>query len=165
MAVWRLNTPHYLNVPGTEYEYTEVSRDGRQGRSRWQVPRYLNPDDPADQTPFNSGQTFVCTERNPQYPGAILFIGEPTPDMEPIDEEAHRISDSFRGKWKHPVDSLPGNFSSLLIQDLERQMSETLRSQSAPQAVSAEQVTALMRQVEALQDQVATLSKRPDRRV
>lgn len=109
MARWRLRTAHYLNVierygERIEWEYSETSRDtGRRARKLFPVPLMLDTNNAAD---FNyPGEIIVCT------PGKglrddIEFLGEPTPDMEALDEEAEAISASLRNKWEHPIDSL-----------------------------------------------------------
>lgn len=106
MARWRLNTPHYLNVPGTEWEQKEVStQTGKQIRKVYQVPLLLNPDLGTDQTPPASGETIVCWEGKGQ-PTDYVFVGDPTADMTPIDAEAEKVTEEMRPLWKHPVDSL-----------------------------------------------------------
>ena len=49
MARWRLTQKHYLNIPGSEWEYSETDRtSGRQARHRYVVPALLDPDSPND---------------------------------------------------------------------------------------------------------------------
>lgn len=115
MARWRLTAAHYLNVPGTEYEYKETDRNtGKQARKVFAVPALLNPDDVGDQNYRELGELIVCHEGKGQ-PRDIIFTnangtpGEPTPDMEPLDDEAQAISDSLRSKWQHPIESLASN--------------------------------------------------------
>ena len=113
---WRLVNAHYLRVPelpdGTkvEWEHKETSREsGRSVRKLFPGPILLNPNDGAD-----------CN-----YPGELIvahaidgahnlrqdyiFEGEPTPEMEPLNDAAQAISDSLRTKWEHPIDSIPVN--------------------------------------------------------
>ena len=40
---------------------------------------------------------------------ANVFEGDPTPDMDPLDEEAEAISESLQEKWRHPINTLPAN--------------------------------------------------------
>src|SRR5215467_7186330 len=100
MARWKLMVPHYLMTnPATEWEHKETSREtGKQSRVIYKVPRYLDPKDPSDWT--DREDVVVCDGKNPGR-GDIIFLGEPTPDMEPVDDEAKKISQKFidSGKW------------------------------------------------------------------
>lgn len=79
--------------------------------------------------------------------------------MEPLDEEAGKISESFRPKWNHPVEGLPtqGGFSDALFANLDKQLTEAFKNAAAsiqPQSLKGidpgefaklqEQVAALM---------------------
>src|SRR5262250_2477567 len=112
MARWYLREKHYLNVPGTEWEYKETDRETqRQVRKVFEVPLYLNPDEPADWNDRVNERIIVSTKFDPASPRDYVFIGSPTPDMIPLDEEAQGITDDFvrRGVWKHPIESLDMN--------------------------------------------------------
>jgi len=113
---WSLRNAHYLKVAelpdGTkcEWEHKETSREsGRTVRKLFPVPILLDPRDPADcnypgeviVTHFVEGAHILVRD--------IIFVGEPTPEMEPLNEPAQAISDSLRGKWEHPIDTLPAN--------------------------------------------------------
>lgn len=96
MARWRLTSAHYLNVPGTEWEHKETSREtGKQIRKVYQVPRHLDPKAPEDwnfrSSPYEDGDIIVCHVGKGQ-PKDIEFVGDPTADMEPLDEEARILS-------------------------------------------------------------------------
>src|SRR5581483_11681993 len=126
MPRWRLITKHYLNctINGerTEWEYEETNRDsGKRNRKRFQVPCFLDPDNPGDQTPPNSGVIYVAHEGS-ERPHDIVFFGDPTPDMEPMDDEAEAISKSLEAKWVHPIDSLPatGEYTEALLTKFTR---------------------------------------------
>lgn len=113
MARWRLMTPHYLNIldpdtgEATEWVYAETDRtSGKARRKVYHVPQLL---DPKDTSLHNFGEDIVVCQEGKGEPRDIIFFGEPTPDMEPMDEEAQAISDSLRSKWIHPVDTLPAN--------------------------------------------------------
>lgn len=107
---WRLMTSHYLNVPGTEWEHNESDRTtGKAVRKLYKVPCLLDTNNPMD---FNHpGEIIVAHAvdgaRNDRKD--IIFIGDPTPDMEPLNDEAEAITDSFKSKWAHPIDTLPAN--------------------------------------------------------
>jgi hypothetical protein len=73
----------------------------------------------------NSGDGVIIVAYNgTSDPNDVVFTGSPTPDMDPIDEEAKKISASFAQQWKHPIESLPGNYSQSLIDDFQRQMAD-----------------------------------------
>lgn len=119
MARWRLKSPHYLNVPGTEYELQETDRaTGKSVKKKFQVGLYLNPDDPTDHNyPGNpsigqEGSIIVTDKFDKQFPRDILFLGPPTPEMEPLDEAAEKLTAEWQKKWtKVPVESLPTTIS------------------------------------------------------
>lgn len=155
MARWRLMTPHYLNVPGTEWAYEEIDREtGQQARKVFPVPRHLDPANPRDCT--SNGECIVTNKRDKAFPRDWLFSGDPTPDMEPVDDEAQAISDSHAPKWAHPIDSLPttGEFSASLISVFEKQIQALAKGQPLAQPVSQgvdpEAFAALQKQVQEL---------------
>lgn len=131
MARWRLTNAHYLNCRDTKWEYSEVDRStGKQVRKQFDVPRYLNPGEPTDWTHRlgrDEGDIYVSDGKNPD-PKDIIFVGSPTPDMEPIDEAAKALSASFAERWQHPIESLPGNFTQSL---LDKFQTEVAKVQSA----------------------------------
>lgn len=113
---WRLTNPHYLRVPelpdGTkiEWEHKETSREsGRAIRKLYPVPMLLDPKDPSDHN--YPGEIIVTREVEGAHCLArdLIFLGDPTQEMEPLNEEAERITESLRAKWIHPVDTLPVN--------------------------------------------------------
>lgn len=113
MARWRLMNPHYLNIldpdtgEPTKWEYSESDRTtGKARRKTYHVPQLLDPKDPS--LCNRDGDIVVC-EEGKGIPGDIVFFGSPTPDMEPMDEEAEAISESFKARWAHPIESLPAN--------------------------------------------------------
>ena len=157
MARWRLTAPHYINVPGTEWEYKEIDQTtGRQGRKVFPVPRLLNPNDGAD---CNYPGEIIVAYAGPLAQGRdIIFEGGPTPDMEPLDEEAKVITESLRPTWQHPIETLPvnGGYSASLIASFEKQMSETL-ARAPNTSVSQSDFEKLQSQVAALMAQNAEL--------
>lgn len=155
MARWKLTAAHYLNVPGTEVEFKETNRDtGRQARKLYEVPLLLNPEDPAD---HNYPGEIIVAQGTAQGKD-ILFVGEPTPDMEPLDEEARKISDSLRPKWAHPIESMPANgetYSEALLRTFTTQVTRAMSGQpvqptSAP-GIDPAAFAELQRQVTELQ--------------
>lgn len=141
MARWRLMGKHYLNVPSTEadsslgkWEYKETSKEtGKQARKVFNVPTYLNPEDGADCN--YPGEIIVSHTYSAQYHKDIIFVGAPTPEMEPIDDEASAISEAEKHKWIHPIESLPGQgYSQSLLDDLTRQLAAAIGGQAAKPA-------------------------------
>jgi hypothetical protein len=104
MARWKLTGKHYLNVPGTEWEYEETTATGKRHKQRMPVPLYLDPDDREYQN--QNGEIIVAWEGSEQR-GDITFVGPPTQEMTPLDEEAEAISAELEKKWSHPIESLP----------------------------------------------------------
>ena len=135
MARWKLMAAHYLNlVQPAEWEYVEVS-NGKHQRKRFSVPRMLNPNDPGD---WNSrwgarntastvgnedGEVIVCLPGKGQ-PGDYEFLGDPTPDMMPQDDEASEISGAFTDRWRYKPDDADVSFSTSLIDGIKEAMEE-----------------------------------------
>ena len=165
MARWRLTQAHYLAVPGTEWEYKESDREtGRQARKVFEVPLYLDPKDAADWN-YRSDESIIVTNKfDPAFRRDYVFVGPPTPDMEPIDDEAREITQGFidSGAWQHPIDSLNMNYSQSVLSDFERQLTQVLASvakqQPMAQAVSLGGIS--QEAFEKLQQQVAALMER-----
>lgn len=107
---WRLNSAHYLNVPtlpdGTrmEWEHKETNTlNGRSVRKLFPVPMLLNPHDPAD---CNYPGELIVTHfaEGVRIPSQdYIFQGDPTPEMEPLNDEAQAITDTLRQKWDNPM--------------------------------------------------------------
>jgi len=162
--------PHYLNVPGVEWEYIEISRaSNKQARVRFPVPQYLNPNDPADHN--YPGEIVVAHAREGEktskfHPKDIIFVGQPTPDMEPMDEEAEKISESLKGQWVGPMSeqALPGygDYSQSLLSKFDEELTAAIQrvgmAQSVPNtSVKQTDFDKLQKQVEDLTKQNAAL--------
>ena len=165
MARWRLTDRHYLQVPGTEWEYKESDREtGRQARKVYEIPLYLDPKDPADWNYRGEESIIVSNRFDPAFRRDLVFIGPPTPDMEPLDDEAKEISQGYidRGAWQHPIDSINMTYSQSVLSDFERQLAQLL--QGAAQRTSEAKNVSLggvsQEDFEKLQQQVATLMER-----
>lgn len=159
MAKWRLRSAHYLSVPGTEWEYKETTREGRQHKMVLPVPMYLDPKDPS--VCNRDGDCIVTHGSARNHSGEYQFVGSPTPEMEPLDDEAEAISASYRSQWAHPIDSLPSNvdYSASLIASFERQMTALIQNKQA-EPVSISEASVSKEDFLKLQEQVAVLMAR-----
>lgn len=129
MARWKLMNAHYLNVDGEEWEYTENDRKtGRPVKRKFAVPRLLDPRDPAC---WNSrwghgdsaeGEIIVCHEGKGTDQD-IVFRGNPTPDMMPVDDEAKVISATFEKAWNYRPDNAITDFNQSMIDRFQVEMS------------------------------------------
>ena len=168
MARWRLRTKHYLKVPDNEWEYRETNRDtGREERRRFNVPRFLDPEEPGDWTD-RARQEIIVTNGNNPGRGDIPFEGDPTPDMEALDDEAEAISAALAPKWRHPINDefvQGGGYSASLLNDLTREIDKLAANRSEPVSLKGvdpaefakmqSQLAELMAQNAQLQEQAA----------
>jgi len=155
-----------MTDPPVEWEHREVSREtGKQTTMKLKVPRLLEPKDPGDWT--EGEDIVVCNGNNPQRRD-IIFVGDPTPDMEPIDDEAKKITKEFidSGKWKKPEFGV--EYGEQLIQSF---MEQIVKLQNAPvpvqpvsAGVDAKAFADLQGQVKALAEQNAKLQAQALRR-
>lgn len=156
MARWRLTQPHYLNtIPAAKYRYEETDRDtGERNIQEYEVPRLLDPNSPKDCR--SKGDCVVCDGTGIER-GDWIFIGDPTPDMEPLDDTARAISDSFKDRWARPIDDLPtqGGFSSTLLANFEKQLAEAVARSGSIQPTPIKGVDPA--EFETLKEQIAQL--------
>lgn len=170
MARWKLMTSHHLNVPGNEWEYTE-NVNGDMKRYRFAVPKLLDIRDPKCWTnkfgnkDNEEGEIVVCYAGKGD-PRDVVFEGEPTPDMQPVDEEAAVISASFAKKWEMKPDFNPGEFSQSIIDkfqvDLDQARSKSAEIKGMDELIGA--MTNLMKQNAEIMAAMAAASQ-PARRV
>lgn len=155
MARFRLRCGHYLNIidnysgEQVEWIYEETDRTtGRTNRKKFHVPMLLD------------AEAIVTTKASAAFPNDTVFFGEPTPDMEPLDEEAEELVESLKAKWIHPMDTLPVNggmneqekaFMATMMADFAKQVGAALPAQ--PQSVGS----VSREEFEALQKQLADL--------
>ena len=146
MARWKLACPHYINTPGIEWEYNET-RNGKVNRKRFAVPRFLNTADPGDWTnkwgskDDEDGEIVVCFEGKGEGKD-IVFIGDPTPDMIPVDDEARALSKTFETRWAYKPETAEVDFSQSLVNRFEVAMGE-IQSKPAEVPGMSDLVTAL----------------------
>lgn len=157
-ARWKLMQPHYLNIPGTTWEYRETDRTtGRPIRREFKVPTFLHPEDSSYwnyKTSPDEGYIAVANAASEEFPKDFIYEGEPTPDMEPLNDEARAISASFAKKWgAGPIEGLPsqmGGYSQSLLDDLQRQAAE---AQAKPQTTTVEGMTEMLTALTAIMKQ------------
>src|SRR5882672_11346527 len=131
MARWKLTEPHYLSVPSERWEHTTTdSRTGKPVRKMYRVPKHLDPrlEDDWNYRPENNnmdGEIIVCWEGKGQ-PRDIIFEGNPTPGMLPIDDEAKEVSGQFNWTPTQGIDedSQRQSFYARLGDTLIDQMTE-----------------------------------------
>lgn len=164
MARWKLLAAHYLNTdPPMEWESKEIDRNtGRQARKVFKVPRLLEPKDPADHNYPELGAIVVCDGNNPG-PRDIIFLGEPTADMEPIDAEAKKITQGYidSGKWKKPEEGM--DYGETLIKSFMAKMDQIQIQPVSVNSIDPKAFADLQDQVKALLEQNAKLQAQPRR--
>ena len=157
MPRFRLRCGHYLNIidnysnEQVEWIYEETDRTtGRTNRKKYHVPMLLD------------AETIVTTKRNTAFPNDTVFFGDPTPDMEPLDEEAEALVESLKSKWIHPIDTLPVNggmneqekaFMATMMESFAKQVGAALPAQPvAATGVSLEEFNAVKAQLEEMKE-------------
>lgn len=125
MARWELANAHYLKVEEPcEWEHNETNLvTGKANRQRFPVPMYLEKG------------TNVCHGRGSR--GDVTFIGDPTPDMIPLDDEAQTISDSFQQHWSFKPDSVGEEYSQSLIKEMADKMTQPVQIEGIAELVTA----------------------------
>jgi len=168
MARWKLLQPHYLNTPGTTWEYVENDRlTGKPIRRSFNVPTFLHPESPGDwnyREGNDEGYIVVSNRQDNAFPKDYLFASDPTPDMEPLDDEAREISAKFKGKWDHPIKGLPTQrgmgYSQSLLDGLQNKLADAQTKAADAQAEGMKEIlgtmAAMMKQN---QDLLAALAK------
>ena len=172
---WSLRNAHYLNVEqlrdGTnvEWEHKEVNTaNGRMARKLYKVPMLLDPKEPSDCN--YPGEVIVAhaVEGAHNLIDDIIFHGEPTPEMEPLNDAARAISDSLQHKWTHPIDTLPvnGGMSSAEMEFMERLMKTFAgAAQTQNQSVSRAEYDELKARLDAVLATKSTPAEAAARRV
>lgn len=162
MARWKLTEKHYLNVPGTRWEFQTVDRTtGRPQRKVFTVPLYLDPEN-ADDCNYKDGyDSWIIVAYEASAEGRdIIFIGDPTPGMLPIDDEAKAISAKFKWTPTQGLDdeSKENSYQSKLLLGLIDQMADmSVKASAAPMAPGMEQFLTMMTQM--MQQQTEILAK------
>lgn len=184
MARWKLTEAHYLRVPGTKWEYTEIDRiTGRPKRTPFDVPLLLNPMDIGDlqvygqPDPFlgQNGDPIIVVTNNPNPAGRdVYFTSDVTPGMLPLDDEAKALTEeAAKGKWKPTTGIDPEaqntSYTNKLLSGLIDQMTDVkLAAQAAPPAHGLDELlktmTAMMQQNQQILTMLVDKSSQPERR-
>jgi hypothetical protein len=176
MARWLLTQPHYLKVTDTFWEQTETDRvTGRQKKKKYPVPMHLDPRCAQDWNnkpgassghisrggnSWDEGFITVCHEGKGESHDYV-FTGDPTPDMEPIDEEAQAISATFQ--WHDPTRFFqPGEGEMTFAERMILTMQDEMKAQAPAQNGALNDTLAMLAQAVAQQTQL--LAKLSDRR-
>lgn len=191
MARWKLTEPHYLNVPGTEWEQTLTDRiTQRPVRKKFPVPLHLDPRIESDWNYNSEGGTLragdmdgiivVAYANGKMSPGPrdVLFVGDPSPGMFPLDDEAREISAKFTWTPTATVDYGFGaevaSEQGKILNNLIKQLADaTVKGQQQPavpgfdkfmeaMAVMMQQQNAILEHLVAKQE---TAERSPARRV
>lgn len=162
MARWKVTSKHYIHAEQygqpTEWERQETNTDtGRMFRKAYKVPMYIDPEDPYC---INKHEGFVVVAtKGTERPGDIVFFGPPTMDMEPLDDEARKITEAERPKWANPIEGLDPiigeNFGERLLEVLQRQLDSA--KNTSLKAAPSDDIKALREMIEAQQRQIAQL--------
>lgn len=142
MARWKLTQPHYLAGTGTKWEYTENSRtNGKPIRKQYDVPQYLNPEDPSDwnyvemidqRGRATEGGIVVCYEGKGEAKD-IIFTGKPTPDMIPLDDEAKAISAKLPMGIGFAEEMPEGGYAGRILEGLGKQLADAMAATTPAQ--------------------------------
>lgn len=151
MARWKLLGAHYLNTTAhEEWEYSETDRKtGRPKRVKLPVPRLIDPREPSDWTTTwgrgddREGEVIVCFPGRGE-PSDIAFLGDPTPDMIPVDDEARAISASFADRWAYKPEGTDVGYSQSLIDGMQSKMAELSAKPATVQVEGLDNLMALM---------------------
>jgi hypothetical protein len=178
LARWKLAISHYLNtVKPVKWRYQETERSTGENLEReYIVPRLLDINDPrcwtnrlvaganvgGSSTNIGAeGEVVVCTPGKGQ-PGDIEFLGDPTPDMIPMDEDAEAISASFQDHWAYKPDGVEPNYSQSIV---DRHGEVEARASEVKVAGLDQLVAAMEVQSHLMADLIANQTHTPVRRV
>lgn len=171
MARWKLMTSHYLKTNDTFWEYKETDQTtGRERRRQVPVPRYLNIYDQSDwtnrwgNTDNAAGEIVVCHEDKGDKHD-VVFYGDPSPDMMPLDDEAKAISATFTETWKYKPEGAAQSYSQSMVEFFEHEVDRVAAKPSgAPTAVEipgmTDLVAAMTMMMQQNSDIIKTLAQR-----
>lgn len=113
---------------------------------------FLDPNEPSDCN--YPGVIIVATDHDEQFPNDIIFEGDPTADMEPLNEAAEALIQKIQGRWINPIESLQTTYSENILHDLQRQVAE-LQTNTGGKPIDI--ILAMKKQMDALEAEVKQL--------
>jgi hypothetical protein len=168
MARWQLRHNHYLPVEGVFYEHVETANStGESVRMRYPVPRYLDITDPKCWTEFIhgpdgkpvDGKVVICNGVGAKGRD-IIYKGDPTPDMDPLDDEAREISDSFRERWSVQSFDVPGqSYAEKILIEMQSKSVDEAQPSKAQFNQLLEQNAAMIQALTRVAQSLAPLSE------
>lgn len=174
MARWKLTEPHYLQVEGIKWEYSEVDRvTGRPKRTQFPVPLHLDPNIESDATHRHDAWSWdICvSDGHNADPKDLIYTGPVTPGMLPLDDEAKAITaKAAKDKWCPTAgldpESQNESYTNKLLSGFIDQMTLAQTSaQQAPQIAGLEEMLKSMTAIMAQQTQLLAALAAPARRV
>lgn len=174
MARWKLTEPHYLQVEGIKWEYSEVDRvTGRPKRTQFPVPLHLDPNIESDATHRHDAWSWdICVSNGHNAdPKDLIYTGPVTPGMLPLDDEAKAITaKAAKDKWCPTAgldpESQNESYTNKLLSGFIDQMTLAQTSaQQAPQIAGLEEMLKSMTAIMAQQTQLLAALAAPARRV
>lgn len=174
MARWKLTEPHYLQVEGIKWEYSEVDRvTGRPKRTQFPVPLHLDPNVESDATHRHDAWSWdICvSDGHNADPKDLIYTGPVTPGMLPLDDEAKAITaKAAKDKWRPTAgldpESQNESYTNKLLSGFIDQMTLAQTTvQQAPQIAGLEEMLKSMTAIMAQQTQLLAALAAPARRV
>lgn len=141
MARFELKEKHCLRVPGNEWEREEVDPISQKPiRKRYQVDQYLDPENIADCNYRDPPRIIVSTKFDPAWPRDIIFEGQATIDMTPLDPEAEAMVEKAKAKFNDPMRNFDVNMSEKLLLGFQAQIGELQARINSGQGPAPQQV-------------------------
>lgn len=157
MARWRLLEAHYLKTNDCFWEQEETDREtGRKRRKSFPVPLHLDPKNPADWnykpqqghyltggSGSEEGQIVVCWEGKGSARD-IVMLQDPTPGMEPLDDEAREVTNALAEKWQYNPDAILLSEDNTYANKLINQAADAFEKTTAAQGQMADDMKNMM---------------------
>jgi len=134
---------------------------GKPQRKIFNVPLYLDPENPEDCNYKDGFESWIIVAHEGSEQGRdIIFVGDPTPGMLPVDDEAKAITARFSWTPTQGIDdeSKENSYQNKLLLGLIDQMADmSIKASATPMAAGMEQFLASMTQM--MQQQTEILAK------
>jgi hypothetical protein len=171
MARWKLACSHYLmTVKPAKWRYSHTDRlTGDLIEKEYIIPRLLDVGDPKCWTDKFGGVPVSRGGNDPDAmgeinvrqgqgePNDIEFIGDPTPDMVPLDAEAEEISARFKEHWAYKPDGVEISNSQAIV-DRANFVPEPTRIEGMAELTAA--IGAMVQQNQAVMQALAEKERR-----